>query len=62
MILSSIKLEHEVIFVKYTAIAVPLAFQPKISILNKMVLPASNRLELLELVENELKETCSESL
>ena len=64
MILNRIKLELEraVIFIKYIAKVVPLIFSPKTLILNKLVLPVSNSLKVLQLVQNELQKTFSESI
>ena len=56
------KLEHIVIFVNYTASIVLLIFPAKTLIWNKMVLPASNSLHVLDMVENELEKTLSKSI
>ena len=53
MILYSEKLECAITFIKYIAGAVPLIFPPKTLIRNKIVLPASNLLKVLELLKNE---------
>ena len=62
MILNRIKLERTVIFIKYIAIVFPLVFPPKILIWNTIMLPALNLLKILELVENALEKTSSESI
>ena len=49
-----------VVFIKYISSLAPAIFPPKTLIWNKMVLPASNSLKVLELVENELEKTSSE--
>ena len=56
------KLEHIVIFVNYTASIVLLIFPAKTLIWNNMVLPASNSLHVLDMVENELEKTLSKSI
>ena len=61
-ILNRIKLERTVIFIKYIAIVILLVFPPKILIWNTVVLPAPNLLKVLELVENEIEKTSSESI
>ena len=57
MILKLVKLEGSVFF--SNASVVSLIFAPKTLIWNKMVLPASNSLNLLLLVEHELKKIFS---
>ena len=54
MILNRVKLERAVIFIQYIASVVPLIFPPKTLVWNKLVLPVSNSLNPLELVENEV--------
>ena len=58
MILNRAKSGRAVIFIKCIASVVPLIFPPKTLIL----LPASNSLKILELVENELEKSSSESI
>ena len=48
------KLEREIIFIKYNDSVVSFIFVRKALISNKMVLSASNSLNLLALLENEL--------
>ena len=48
------KLQREIIFIKYNDSVVSFIFVRKALISNKMVLSASNSLNLLELLENEL--------
>ena len=62
MILNRVKLELAVALIKYIASVVPLIVPPKKLIWNKMVLPSSNLLKVLELVENVLEQTFSESI
>ena len=55
LILNRVKLEHTVIYIKYIVGIVPLIYQPKTSIWNRMVISVSNSLKVLELVENDLE-------
>ena len=57
MILDGIKLDRADIFSKYIGNVFPLVFPPKNLIWNKMVLPVSNSLKVLEFVGNELDKT-----
>ena len=56
-ILNRLKRERTVIFIKYIATVIFLVFPPKTLISSKIMLPASNLLKVLELVENELEKT-----
>ena len=53
MTLNRVKLERAVTFIKYLASAVSLIFLAKNLIWEKIMFPASNLLNLTELVENE---------
>ena len=55
MILNYVKRACAVIFIKSIATLVPVIFPPRALISNKMILLASNWLNLLELVGNELR-------
>ena len=59
MTLNCVKLGRAVAFIKYLASVVSLVFLPKTLIWNKMTFPASNSLNLEELVENELMKSIS---
>ena len=56
---SRVKLGRAVTFMKFLASAVSLIFLPKTLIWNKITFPASNSLNLAELVENELMKSIS---
>ena len=56
---SRVKLGRAVTFMKCLASAVSLIFLPKTLIWNKITFPASNSLNLAELVENELMKSIS---
>ena len=62
MILNGVKQELAIIFIKYIAGVVFLITRSKILVWYKMLLPASNSLNLLKLVENELQMTFSENI
>ena len=62
MILNQIKLDRADIFIKYIPSVFPLVFPPKILISNKLVLPVSNLLKALELVENKVDKTFSKNI
>ena len=53
MTLNQVKLGRAVTFMKYLASAVSLIFLAKTMIWNKIMFPASNSLNLAELVEND---------
>ena len=55
MIVYRVKLERAVIFIKYIASTVSLIFPSKSLIWSKVVLPASDLMNFLELVKNVLK-------
>ena len=61
MVLNNIKLERTVILIKYITTIVSLLFILKTLTWDKIVLPASNLLNLLELMGIELKKTFSKS-
>ena len=58
MIFNHVNLESAVIF----SSVVPLIFPPQTLIWKKMVLPGSNSLQVLELMQTELKKTFLESI
>ena len=60
MIFNGIKLESAVFFIEHISCVVPLIFPTLID--NRMVLLASNLLNLLKLVENELEKTFSKGI
>ena len=62
MTLNHVKLERAVTFIKYLASVVSLIFLPKTLIWNKITFPASNLMNLAELVENELIKSISKKL
>ena len=62
MILNQIKLDRADIFIKYIPSVFSLVFPPKILISNKLVLPVSNLLKALELVENKVDKTFSKNI
>ena len=62
MVLNNIKLERTVILIKYITTIVSLLFILKTLAWDKMVLPASNLLNLLELMGIELKKTSKSDL
>ena len=57
--LNRVKLERAVTFMKYLASLATLIFLPKTLIWNKITFPASNSLNFVELVENELMKSIS---
>ena len=62
MALNHLKLGRAVTFMKYLASIVSLIFLPKILTWNKITFPASNSLNFVELVENELmKSICKKN-
>ena len=62
MTLNCVKVGRAVTVIKYLASVVSLTFLAKISIWNKIMLPASNLLNFAELVENEsLKSICKKN-
>ena len=56
MIFNHVKLDRAVIFINYDASVVLLTFLPNTLNWNKMMLPESNLLNLLELVKKSIKE------
>ena len=56
MIFNHVKLDRAVIFINYDASVVFLTFLPNTLNWNKMMLPESNLLNLLELVKKSIKE------
>ena len=62
MILDHVKLDRAVVFTKYIASVVSLVFLQKTLIWNKIVLPVSNSMKVIELLENKLEITCSEGI
>ena len=62
MTLIRVKLGCAVTFMKYFGSVVSLMFLPKTLVWNKITFPASNLLNLAELVENELKKSISKKI
>ena len=62
IIINQLRWRRAVIFMKYLACAVSLFFLRKTLIWNKMSFPASNLLNLPELVSNELKKVISTNI
>ena len=62
MALNRVKLGHVVTFMKYLASEASLIFLPETLIWNKSTFPASNSLDLVELVVNELTRNISKKI
>ena len=62
MILNRLKLDPAIIFIECIASVVPSIFSPIALISNKMLLPATNSLKVLELVKSELEKSFSEGI
>ena len=62
MTLNRVELGRAVTFIKYPTSIASLIFLPRTLIWNKMTFPASNSLNLAELVENELMKSISKKI